>query len=69
MRFLQNVGSLCTEREFEGGLLWCFIERTYIPSKELDAGVNLNVRYQEGNPVEFKNPGGKPCVFILDDVE
>ena len=67
MRFLQNLVFLCTERKFEGGLLWCFSERTSIPTKELDA-LNLNMRYHEGVPVEFKNPGGKPCLFILDDL-
>jgi len=52
---------------FKGGILWCFSERTSIPTRELDA-LNLNIRYHEGVPVEFKNTRGEPCLFILDDM-
>ena len=68
VRFLQELSSLCTENKFEGGILWCsFSERTSIATKEL-AALNLNSRYQEGVPVDFKNPGGETCLFILDDM-
>ena len=47
--------------------MWCFSERTSIPTGELDA-LNLNIRYHEGVPVDFKNTRGEPCLFILDDL-
>jgi len=67
VRFLQTLRSLCTEHRFKGEILWCFSERTSIPTKDLDA-LNLNIRYHEGVPVDFKNPRGEPCLFILDDL-
>ena len=66
-RFLQKLSSLCTEHRFEGGILWCFTQRTSIPTKELDA-LNQKIRYLEGVPFNFKNPIGKSCLFILDDL-
>ena len=33
MRFLQNLSSLCTGQRFKGGILWCFSERTSIPTR------------------------------------
>ena len=36
-------------------------------SGELET-LNLNIRYHEGLPVDFKNPRGEPCLFILDDM-
>jgi len=59
--------ALCTEQRFKGRILWCFSERTSIPTGELDA-LNLNIRYHEGVPVDFKNPRGEPCLFILNDL-
>ena len=52
---------------FKGGFLWCFSERTCIPTRELDT-VNLNIRNHEGVPLEFKNTWGEPCLLILADV-
>ena len=67
VRFLQNLNSVCTEQRFKGGILWCFSERTSIPTGEFDA-LNLNIRYHESVPVGFKNTRGGPCLFILDDL-
>ena len=67
MRFLQILISLCTEQRFKGGILWCFSERTSIPTEELDA-LNLNIRYHECVPVDLKNTRDGPCLFILDDL-
>ena len=64
VRFLQKFRSLCTEQRF-GGILWCFSERTTIPTKELMA-LNLNIRYHEGVQFDFENSRSKPCQFILD---
>ena len=67
MRFLQKLISLCTEQRFKGGILWCFSERNSLPTGELDA-LNLNIRYHEGVPADFKNTWGEPCLLILADV-
>jgi hypothetical protein len=67
VRFLQNLNSLCTEQLFNGGILWCFNERTSIPTGDLD-GINLNIRYHEDLPMDFKSTRGEPCLFILDDL-
>ena len=65
--FLQNLNPPCTEQRFKGGILWCFTERTSIPTEELK-DLNLNIPYYEGVPVDFKNPRGETCLFILDDL-
>ena len=48
------------------GRTFMVFQWTDLYSDQRDNGLNLNVRYHEGVPVEFKNPGGKPCLFILD---
>ena len=67
VRFLQNLSSLCKEERFKGGILLCFSERTSIPTGELDA-LNVNIRYHERVPMDFKNTRGVTFQFILDDL-
>ena len=67
VRFLQTLRSLCTEHRFKGGILWCFSERTSIPTGELNA-LNLNIRYYEGVAGDFKNQRDEPYQFISDDL-
>ena len=67
VRFLENISSLCTEHTFKGGVLWCFSERASINTKDQDA-LYLNIHYHEGEPVDFKNPRGEPCLLLLDDL-
>jgi len=66
VRFLENLSSY-TKKRFHRGILWSFSERASITTKNLYA-LNLNIRYHEGVPVDFKNPRGEPCLFILDDL-
>jgi len=64
IRLLQNIDVLCNEREFGGGIIWCYIEKTAIPeSQQLPS----NTTYHEGVPENFSG-GGKPCLVILDDL-
>ena len=56
-----------TKKRFQRGILWSFSGRTSITTKNL-YGLNLNIRYHEGVPVDFKTPRGEPCLFILDDL-
>jgi len=62
-RVLQNLDALCTEREFGGGIIWCYSEKTAVPkSKQLPS----NTTYQEGVPEIFGDC--KPRLVILDDL-
>jgi GTPase SAR1 family protein len=48
IRLLQNLKSLCTESRFDGGIIWCYSEKTAVPSLG-----KINVSYHEGVPEEF----------------
>ena len=64
IRFLQNLDTLCTERHFSGGIIWCYSERAVVPSL-----AGLNVRFHEGVPEKIGDAQGrKPCLVILDDL-
>jgi len=42
VRFLQNLDALCTERDFDGGVIWCYSEMTAVPSPtELPRKINV----------------------------
>jgi len=66
VRFLQNLKSLCTEQNFDGGIIWCYSERTAVPDRELSE-ISNNIRLNKGVPEKFENKNGKPCLIILDD--
>ena len=64
IRLLQNIDVLCNEREFGGGIIWCYIEKTAIPeSQQLPS----NTAFQEGVTKNFGSCG-KPRLVILDDL-
>ena len=65
--FLQNLDSLCTEQDFDGGVIWCYSERTAVPEQQL-ALLRKNTRINEGVTENFDNTQGKPCLIILDDL-
>jgi len=66
-KFIQNFKSLFTEQEFNGGILWCFGERTAVPARELSE-LNNTIRVHKDVPENFENKNGKPCLIILDDL-
>ena len=47
IRFLQNLDYLCTEPTFPGGIVWCYGEKSAVPSRHQ---LPANVRYNEGVP-------------------
>jgi GTPase SAR1 family protein len=48
IQLLQNLDFLCTESDFEGGIIWCYSERNAVPSrKQLPANVTFNVGVPE----------------------
>jgi cytidylate kinase len=67
IRLLQNLKSLCTEQAFNGGIYWCYSERTAAPDQELSELSNT-IRVHKDAPENFENKDGKPCLIILDDL-
>ena len=66
VRFLQNLDALCTERDFDGGVIRCYSEKTAVPSPiELP---KRDVYFNKGVPTDFENARGRPCLVILDDL-
>jgi len=64
--FLQNLDALCTKRDFEGGVICCYSEKTAVPSPtELPKS---EVHFNEGVPTDFENARGTPCLVNLDDL-
>ena len=69
IRFLQNLDALCTERNFDGGVIWCYSEKTAVPNKQLPVLKNKKkIRYNEGVPADFENPHGRTCLITFDDL-
>ena len=65
IRFLQNLRHLCTEPSFGGGIVWCYDEKSAVPSHHK---LTTNVRYNEGVTEDFGSANGEPCLVILDDL-
>jgi len=63
IKFLQHLGTLCTERHFDGGVIWCYSERNAFPNLKRDM-----ICFHEGVASDFKKAQGKPCLVILDDL-
>ena len=71
IRLLKNLNTLCTEKNFAGGIVWCYSERTAVPTKQLAELRNKKIIYHEGVPDDnfFKaNTCREPCLVILDDL-
>jgi len=64
VRYLQYLDALCTEWEFDGGLIWCYSEKTAVSPPTVLS--KRNVRLNEGFPADFHNAWGRPCFAILD---
>jgi len=45
---------MCTERNFEGGVIWCYSDKTAVPNQELAVLKKKKIRYNEGVPPEFQ---------------
>jgi len=66
IRLLQNLDALCSERELDGGIVWCNSEETAVPKRQQ---LPTNTTYDEGVPEKFYDGvGGKPRLVILDDL-
>jgi len=68
VRFLQNLDALCTERDFDGGVIWCYSEKTAVPSPK-EPPKKSDEHFNEGVPTDFyENARGRPCLVIIDDL-
>jgi len=62
-RFLENFRDLCTEPKFAGGVVWCYGEKSAVPSH-----LPANIRIHEGVPEDFGSANMEPSLVILDDL-
>jgi ABC-type dipeptide/oligopeptide/nickel transport system ATPase subunit len=67
IKVLQNLDTLCTEQNFDGGSIWCYSERTAVPSQQL-VTLKRNIKFHKGIPANFINAQGRPKLIILDDL-
>jgi len=61
--FLQNLRDLCTESKFAGGVVWCYGEKSAVPSH-----LPADIRIYEGVPEDFDSANREPSLVILDDL-
>jgi len=65
IRFLQNLRHLCTEPTFAGEIVWCYGEKSAVPSRhKLPAYVTFN----ESVPEDFGSANVEPSLVILGDL-
>ena len=67
IRFIQNLDALRTERNFDGGVIWCYSEKTAVPSPAV-LPKKRDIRFNEDVPADFANARGRPCLVIPDDL-
>ncbi len=60
----QNLEPLCTEPNFDGGILCCYGEKNEVPS----ANVGKSIQFHEGVPENITKAGSRPCLIFLDDL-
>jgi len=63
VRFFQNLRHLCTEQKFAGVVVWCYGEKSAVPSN-----LYANIRIHEGVPEDFGSANSEPSLVILDDL-
>jgi len=56
-----------TEHDFDGGVMWCYSEKTAVQSPT-ELPKKSDVHFNEGSPTDFENARGRPCLVILDDL-
>ena len=63
VRFLQNLGALCTESNFRE-IIWCYSEKSAVPRL---AEAPARIRFHQG-VLKFDNASGESKLVILDDL-
>ena len=54
IRFLVNLRDHCTETKFDGGVVWCYGEKSAVHSH-----LPANIRIHEGVPEDFGSANGE----------
>jgi ABC-type phosphate transport system ATPase subunit len=54
IKVLQNLDTLFTEQNVDGGIIWWYSERIAVPSQQL-ATLKRNIKFHEGVPANFDN--------------
>jgi len=62
-RFLKNLRHVCTELIFAGGIVWCYGEKSAVPSY-----LPAYIRFHESVPEVFGSANGEPRLVIFDDL-
>ena len=52
VRFLQNLNALCTERDFDGGVMLCYSKKIAVPSPTKLPKSDLHIN--EGAPIDLE---------------
>jgi len=56
------------ERDFDGGVIWRYSERTAVPSQQLAALLRRKISFNEGISAEFENARGRRCLIFLNNM-
>jgi len=67
IRFSQNLYTLCTEQNFDGGIICYYIARTAVSTQQLSVLRNI-ISFNEGLPEDFEITQSKLCLINLDDL-
>ena len=65
IRIIQEIQTLCTEREIGGRIMWSDGEKTSVLARQQ---LPSNLNYNEGVPDKIGCGGAKRCLVILDDL-
>jgi hypothetical protein len=69
INLLKHLDTVCTERNFDGGIIWFYSEKTAFSSQKL-AEMRKKVTYHEGVPDGnfLENAEWKQTLILLDDL-
>ena len=65
VHFHQNLDYLCTEDTFAGGVVWCYGEKSAMPSRHK---LPANVKFNDSVPEDLISANDEPFLVILDDL-
>ena len=67
IKLLQNLDSLCTVSQLNGGIIWCYNEATAVPREKLRK-LGRCIQYRKVLPENYGNAQSAPSLIILDDL-
>jgi len=57
-----------TEHNFDCNVIWCYSDRTSVPSQVLANVLQRKFRFYEGVSAEIQKAGGRTCLILRDDL-